>query len=257
LGAARQVFPVRRKYTTGNLVVALLLLGGGALAVGYAGVSAFLDWQSYGPAAAWRALWLPLGIGVVLGFFGLLAGWGAYANWRKALAIYENGLAYCNRRGIQTWRWAQVHHLTAAVTRHYLNGFYTGTTHTYTLQQANGQKMVLNDALSNVEEAYNLVEQHTFGLRYQARAQAYNAGKTVAFGQVSLSKQGIAMRGKFFAWEAIQQVAIYQGDLRVTRKGGGWFSGARANAGAIPDLHVLLSLINQVVGVKTGGRGNR
>ncbi len=40
--------------------------------------------------------------------------------------------------------------------------------------------------------------------------------------------------------------------LSVKKRGGGWFSGATALASTIPNLHVLLSIINQIVGVKAG-----
>jgi hypothetical protein len=39
--------------------------------------------------------------------------------------------------------------------------------------------------------------------------------------------------------------------LRISQKGGGWFDQARAVAGDIPNLHVLLAIIDQVAGVKT------
>jgi hypothetical protein len=40
--------------------------------------------------------------------------------------------------------------------------------------------------------------------------------------------------------------------LKVSKKDGGWFSGASAAAASIPNLRVLLAIIHQVVGVKAG-----
>lgn len=40
--------------------------------------------------------------------------------------------------------------------------------------------------------------------------------------------------------------------LRVMKKDGGWFSGAFVAVGSIPNLAVLLAIVDQVVGLKTG-----
>jgi hypothetical protein len=50
----------------------------------------------------------------------------------------------------------------------------------------------------------------------------------------------------------VKEVSIHQGILKVSRKDGGWFSGASAAASVIPNLRVLLSIIDQVTGVKAG-----
>jgi hypothetical protein len=57
---------------------------------------------------------------------------------------------------------------------------------------------------------------------------------------------------KTYPWIEVQQVSIQQRILKVSKKGGGWFSGARASASVIPNLNVLLNIIYQVVGLKTG-----
>jgi hypothetical protein len=75
---------------------------------------------------------------------------------------------------------------------------------------------------------------------------------TVTFGPVAISKSGIVIGRKTYPWSEVQQVSIHQGYVKVSKKGGGWFSGASAAASTIPNLRVLLSIINQVVGLKAG-----
>jgi hypothetical protein len=48
----------------------------------------------------------------------------------------------------------------------------------------------------------------------------------------------------------VKEVSIHQGILKVSRKDGGWFSGASAAASVIPNLRVLLAIIQQLVGLK-------
>jgi len=138
------------------------------------------------------------------------------------------------------------------VVRNYTNGIYTGTTHTYTLHNNQGDKLVFNDSLMNVETLYNQIQNHSLNIRYQKLANAYNAGHPVTFGSVVISKQnGLQIGKKVYPWEEIEQVAINKGILSVKKKDGGWFSGASATSGSIPNLHVLLSILDQVIGLKT------
>jgi hypothetical protein len=179
--------------------------------------------------------------------------WRLYANSKKALAVYENGFAYSDRKGVKTWKWDQINRVTANVVRHYTNGIYTGTTHTYTLFNLAGEKLVINDAFKNVENFFTHVQNNSLQLRYQRLADLYNQGKQLSFGPVVISKQnGLQIGKKSFPWDQVDRVSIDKGVLSVKKKDGGWFSGATATSGSIPNLHVLLSIINQVVGLNTG-----
>ena len=111
---------------------------------------------------------------------------------------------------------------------------------------------MINDSLKDVERFYSLLQNKSLQIRYQKAADQYNFGEQVVFGHIMISKQhGLLIGKKTFPWDMIEQISINQGMLSVKRKEGGWFSGATAASGAIPNLHVLLSIIDQVVGIKT------
>ena len=111
---------------------------------------------------------------------------------------------------------------------------------------------MLNDSLVKVEELAALIEEGTFPLLYEKAAQQYNTGQTLTFGPVVISKGGILVGKKTYPWQEVKEVSIQQGILKVSKKDGGWFSGASAMASTIPNLRVLLSIIDQVVGIKAG-----
>jgi hypothetical protein len=252
LGAPRGYFPVRRWNRLGSLVLFFLLLAG-AVGVFLFGIyETYLAYQQHGPALIDDKLTGPLVIAFILFVFGLLAGWGAYANWNKGVAAYERGFAYRDRKGIQVWNWEDVVSLKSAITRHYTNGIYTGTTHVYTLFNRQNQRLVLSDSIGKVEELAKSIDQNIFPLLYGPATNQYNAGGTIAFGPVAISKAGIAIGKKTYPWADVKEVSIHQGILKVSRKEGGWFSGASAAASAIPNLHILLAIIQQVVGLKAG-----
>ncbi len=252
MGAPIEVFPRKSMTVVYMGLIGLLAIG----SVGSLAYALYILWQRWGryyPPAIFKAM-LPWLIGAAIAFaFGLLLFWEFYTRRKKAAVVYTNGFAYSDRKGVTSWHWDQVKDITANVVRHYTNGIPTGTTHEYTLVNSKGDKVVVNDAIQSVENFYTHVQNNTLQQRYQRLANAYNTGSPVAFGNVTISKEaGIQIGKKTYPWSEVEEVAINKGMLSVKKKGGGWLSGASATAGAIPNLHVLLSIINQVVGLKAG-----
>jgi len=252
LGASHGYFPVKSWTRWGSLVIFFILLAGAALVLLIGIYDTYVAYQQHGPAMIDDKLIGPLVIAFVLFAFGLLAGWRAYAKWNKGVAAYERGFAYNDRKGIQIWQWEDVLSMKSAITRHYTNGIYTGTTHVYTLTNRQNQRLVLSDSFGKVEELAKYIDQNIFPLLYAHATDQYNAGQTIIFGQVAISKAGIVIGKKTYPWTDVKEVSIHQGILKVSRKDGGWFSVASAAASVIPNLRVLLSIIDQVTGVKAG-----
>lgn len=252
LGTPGAWHPAKKWHRTGNLVVGLLLLGAGMVVVLYGVYATVTAWQKHGTAMIDDTFFLPGVGGMVLLLLGMAAGLGAYLNWNKGVVVYDKGFAYRDRKGVQNWTWEEIHSLNAAVTRHYTNGIYTGTTHQYTLLNRNGGKLVFSDALTKVEDLAAVIEQAIFPRLYAQAAEQYNSGQAISFGPAEIRKSGITIGKKTYPWPEVGQVSMERGFLRVSKKDGGWFSGASAPASAIPNLRVLLSIIDQVIGVKTG-----
>lgn len=250
LGVLNGYYPVKNLNRWGNLIAMLVFLGGAVAAFFYAFYEAYV-WSRYGPVMIQDRMTPPLAISGVLVLIAVLAGWGAYASWVKAVAFYEKGVACRSRKGIQVWHWEDVDRFYTAITRHYTNGIYTGTTHVYTLFNRKQERLVLNDAYVHVEDLGIRVEESIFPRLYEGAVSRYNAGERLDFGPVALSKGGIQVRKKVYPWSEVQQVSIQRGILRVSKKDGGRFAGTHAAASAIPNLRVLLSLIDQIVGIKT------
>jgi hypothetical protein len=102
-----------------------------------------------------------------------------------------------------------------------------------------------------VEDLAAGIEQAILPRLYAQVAEQYNSGQAIAFGPVVIRKSGITIGKKMYPWPEVGQVSMERGFLRVSKKDGGWFSGASAAASAIPNLRVLLNIIDQVIGVKT------
>jgi hypothetical protein len=252
MGAPVEIYKAKTSTALNLTVFAVLFLGsGGALA--YALYILWMRWGRYYPPAVLRAVlpWLVIAL-VAFGIAALVL-WKLYTGRKHAAVVFAEGFAASDRKGVQSWRWDQVLHVTANVVRHYTSGIYTGTSHNYTLVNTKGEKVILTDRLKDVESLYTHIQNNTLQRRYQRLVDEYNRGSQVSFGPVTIGKQtGIMIGKKTYPWNTVEEVSIQKGVLSVKKKDGGWFSGAKATAGTIPNLHVLLSIINQVVGLRAG-----
>jgi hypothetical protein len=252
LGGWIETFPLRKGRRWAWLVAALILLVASAGVKIYGITLAYLGWKRYGAAVVGESLFWPLVIAAGLFLSSLIFAGVAYANWTKAIVLYQNGFAYKDRRGLHPWRWRDVATLRMAVTRHDVFGIHTGTTHAYTVENRSGNWLALNDGFTRVEELARVVEENTFPLLFEQAAQQYNFGRNLTFGPVMVNKAGIQVSRKSYGWDEVQQVSIQQGILKVSKKGGGWFSSARAAAAAIPNLRVLLNVLDRLAGIQIG-----
>lgn len=252
IGTVQQIYPVKKSNRWGNVIAGIIFLVIAIIVFVIGLWNAYEQWAKYGSAIILKNLVPPIIISGILMLIVLLVFWSAYRNWKKGVAIYQNGMAYSDRKGIQVWRWDEFLSITSAVTKHYTNGIYTGTTHVYTLIKNDNSKVVLNDSIRKVEDAVMAIRSNIYPLLYKKAADTYNSGLPVVFGPVSLSKtNGISIGKKNYPWTEVSQVSIHQGVLRIAKLNGGWFSGASAMASTIPNIEVMLSIVDQVVGVKT------
>ena len=250
LGAPIQVFNLRKRNRWGSWFAIVLFLGGALVVFGYGLLSTFDRWQRFGPAVILKTITPPLIIAAILFLLGVWALWAMLSNVKMSAVLYSDGLAYHDRKGLQSWRYDEVATMSSAVTKHYTNGIYTGTTHIYTLVKKDGNRLVLNDSLEQIEDLANKIQDRIFPILYPLYAQEYNSGKTLTFGPVTMSKQaGITIGKKNYPWDEVKQVSIQRGFIQVAKKDGGWFSGANVSASSVPNLPVLLSLLDQITGV--------
>jgi hypothetical protein len=252
LGAPKRYFPVREFNRAGSLVSFFSFIGGSILVFLYGLYVARAAFQRHGIIMIEEKLTVPVIIAFTMLVLGLAAGRSAYVNWKKGVAVYDRGFAVRDRKGIQIWRWEEIVSLTADVTRHHTAGIYIGTTHVYRLYNRQNQRLVLGDMYTKVEELAKVIQDAIFPILYDQAAKKYNSGQRLIFGPVAISKAGTQIGNRTYPWTEVQQVSIQRGILKVSKKGGGWFSGVSASAADIPNLSVLLNIIRQVVGLKVG-----
>lgn len=248
LGATVQYFPVRKIHKTGNLLLSILFLLGALASLAYGLFTAYTAYMQHGAMVLGGKLIPSLIITASLLVLVLVAGWGAYSNWHRGAVLYEKGFAVRSRKGIRNWRWEDIAAIKMNITRQYTNGIYTGTTHEYTLLNQQNERLTIDDALVKVDELAEAIQQNVFARLYEPAAQQYNQGKPLAFGPLVISKLGLQFGKKTIPWEEVKEVSLKRGNLKVSRKQS---RGASVPVHAIPNLNVLLAILQQVVGLKT------
>lgn len=245
LGALKQEFAFSRKGKWVSLIFGLMCLAAApalALLAAFLGYNAF---NNFGLRRVDNAVIVPLVLAGVALLVALITLYNAWRNWNLAAALYEHGVAYRGRGPVQQIRWDEVEAVWQAVTKHYYNGIYTGTTHSYTVQATNGQKVVLNDKLGkNVELLGRGLQQGSAMLLLPRYWQALQTGQKVSFGPLALDREKLYAGKKELPWSEIKAIKIERGTISI-KKDKGWSNWASATVPQIPNFFVFFELVGR------------
>ncbi len=250
LGALKQEWVSRGKSKWFNLVFGGLCL---AAAPALALLAAFLGYNAYNNSGSSRvddAIIPPLCIAAVAFAIGAIILISAWRTWQLAAALYEQGIAYRRRGPIQQFRWDEVDAVWQSVTKHYYNGVYTGTSHIYTVQLKDGQKVVFNDQFGKqIEELGRGLQQGTAELLLPRYWQGLQMGQKLTFGPLALDRDKLYAGKKELPWTEIKAVKIERGNISI-KKDKGWFNWASATVPQIPNFFVFYELVSRFAKVE-------
>lgn len=189
-------------------------------------------------------------VGVIVAVIGFLLAEMSFRYRQTRVLVFPDGFMQIQANKTNTVRWRDVTEVWQAVTRRYVNGVYTGTTHVYTLRTADGQKIVFGNSIKKVEQLGTLVQQQVNQLRFPGAVSAYNAGQVVNFGPLAVSQMGLTKGNQTVPWNEIQGVQVQKGYIKV-KKQGKWLNFANVRVSAVPNVFVFLALVDRIVGVGT------
>ena len=159
---------------------------------------------------------------------------------------YHDGLAYrTGGKDVHTLTWPDVAVITSNITTHttrstsgFAKLYYD---HEYLLTKNNGDQLILGEGLKDVGEEAWQIKQVVFALLRPPALQRYKSGEALTFGPVTVQQQaGLQLAGQPYAWDAIQNVQIAGGQLKVTLSTG---KQHEARVSAIPNVELLCQLI--------------
>src|SRR5215469_7173262 len=135
----------------------------------------------------------------------------------RHLRVYvgTQGLVRVKKNRTEAVKWDQVEAFWQNVTRitYRVYGVPTNrvTAHKYTIRRVDGTRMIFKDTLLDVENLGTTIAQETARLLLPRAIDTYNSGAPVAFGSLSLSKQGITKSTKHLPWDQFAGVQVENG----------------------------------------------
>lgn len=245
LGARKQTFsptPGSRRF---NLIFGVLCVLAAPALMLLAGVLAFNAYSNSGASRVDNVIGVPLCLAAVAFGLGALILFSTWRGWQRAAALYEHGIAFRERGPVQQFRWDEVEAVWQAVTKHYTNGVYTGTTHIYTVQTKDGRKLVLDDRYGkNMEVIGSALQQGTATLLLPRYWQSLQQGQKLSFGPLALDRDKLYAGKKELLWSEIMAVKIERGNISI-KKDKGWFAWANATVPQIPNFFVFYELLGR------------
>jgi len=167
---------------------------------------------------------------------------GAFRSGKRALVVYERGLAQSQDGSVRVWPWDQVVALN-------LKPVGEGAA-CYEAVMADGAKVSLAGVPTSL---IDVVRERTFPLRYERASEPFLRGETVGFGVLAVHRAtGLAYEGRTYPWPDIRDLKVTGDVLAVSTKDTSFFrlGGPQASVGQVPNIDVLQALFEQA-----GGRG--
>jgi hypothetical protein len=168
------------------------------------------------------------------------------------VAVHAGGIVHSHRGTTRIIPWEDISSVTQAIAVVDQSGGQGGTTHTYTIELKDLSKFVYtNKLIKDVEELGNIILENTsFVILPQVRLK-YDSGEMVTFGRLGLNKEGLHQKKNKLGWEDIQGVKVSEGYLTVNKQGK-WLRWRNIEASSVPNLHVFLIFVNEIVGMEAG-----
>lgn len=191
---------------------------------------------------------------VCMGFSVLVLLGGAYSIWQSrheqdlAIRAFRDGLTYSHKGKTEAMRWDDM----AQVTMSLINNLNLHTTfYNYTLQSADGRKIAFNyndKAMQNLPQLSDTIQREITNRQLPKAIAAYNAGDTVTFGRLNVSKNGLSNGKETIPWHEVEAVKLQDGAVTV-RKKDKWLNWSNVTVGSTPNIYVFLHMVDQIVGV--------
>ncbi len=242
LGAPREEYRFKIVRTlVGGLF--LLALGVGSIAFIFITEQLSLATMDFSAIDTGGDFWLFVIVGLVLLACGVVSLISLLLNFDMRVIIYEQGLMRTKKGQTDVVRWEHVDAFWQAVTKRYMNGIYTGTTHIYTLRRSDGVVFKFNDTINKVEALGNTLQREVTRVLLPRFIYAYNAGSTVTFGPLSINQQGISNSKEMIPWSQVKDLQVRKGIVSV-KKEGKWFNWSTVGVARIPNFYVFMALVD-------------
>jgi hypothetical protein len=163
-------------------------------------------------------------------------------------------------------RWEDIEYVGQSIVRQLTNGIYTGTTHRYTIQFANGrtktfygverdgwippgQKEVSRGRLVtpiSLAQLGQLIQRGVTRAQLPKVVRKINDGETVWFGPLWVSAAAIGHGHHTLPWTEVEQIDVRQGLIAI-KKADRWLTWEKVSVERVPNFHLFMELVHAML----------
>jgi len=178
------------------------------------------------------------GLGLVYALPGAL--WFISTIRKRSLRVlvFPEGLSLTKGGKTEIIRWDDME----AVRQTIRKSQYTFTFYSCTVQLHDGSKYTFNNALRNVDQLISTIQQESTHRILSRVSEAYDAGQTIPFGKLSVSKAGISKGNNTLPWDQVKGVTVNNGVVTI-KKQGSLFKWTSVTVAETPNFYVFAYVV--------------
>lgn len=154
--------------------------------------------------------------------------------------LFSNGFIAARGKQSEVFRWDQIQAIWEKVTSN-----RSGNVFTYTVQRNDGKTSKMGSQLVKVRDLGVQIMREVTRLQLPQAKAAYNGGQTLSFGKINVNSQGVNNGKELVPWNQIGNMTVAKGNILIG-KDGRQLKWSTVKAADVPNLPVLLALVNQV-----------
>ncbi len=231
----------------GNLGTALICLTSAIVILIEALYLAYYYYAKFGPAIVWKNVRIPTIIVILLLVVAVITAWNAYTKWQRRLILFENGLAYYDRRGEHLWQWDEIQCLRYRIAQVYSLLLSPRVDQHYVFYMKDGQTIEIDSRFVNADQLAGSIRRKIFPRLFAKINGEFLAGKPILFGKLTLSRSAGLQLGKTtLPWEFISAYALDHGSVVLTTNRENKTGRVSIGSFDIPNLDVFLAILAEM-----------
>lgn len=177
---------------------------------------------------------------IVIPFLAIIWAFGALGSSNLRVYLFTNGFIAARGKKGDVFRWDQIQAVWEKVTTN-----RSGNAFTYTVQRNDGKTTKISSQLVKVRDLGVQIMREVMRIQLPQAKAAYNGGQTLSFGKVNVNLQGVNNGKELVPWDQIGNMTVAQGSILIG-KDGRQLKWSTVKAADVPNLSVLIALVNQV-----------
>jgi hypothetical protein len=178
---------------------------------------------------------------------GLYFLWRVFYWWNDIVVLYQNGVAYQQRKGMTTFKWNEITSIKIeAANFRALGVIPSGKVRDYRIANSSTQ-LRMASTLDQIDDLMSEIRKNTFTPMLARLRQEFDTGRSIRFGSVTIHKDGVQWKSKKYSWKDLAQAGIANGTIHYIPKNRNPLDGIHVMARDVINFDVLLALSNELI----------